>query len=60
MPEIEKMIIEINKTITTSSNLSFKEEKKLVKRVAELESLKPLLSVAHHQTVQSQTLKKDT
>jgi len=59
LPEIEKMIKDINKTIQTKSKLSMTEEKKLVKRAAELESLKPHLSVAHNQNVQTKNLKKD-
>jgi len=44
------MIKTIDNTIQHSSNLTLKEEKKLVKRAAELEALKPLLPAAQNQT----------
>jgi len=51
------MIKEINKTIQTSSTLSLKDEKALVKRAAELEALKPTVKVAHQQNEQTNYLK---
>jgi uncharacterized coiled-coil DUF342 family protein len=47
------MIKDINKTIQTSSTLSLKEEKILVKRAAELETLKPTVKVAYQQNEQT-------
>lgn len=47
--KITKELKEIDNKIQHSSNLSLREEKKLVKRVAELEALKPLLPSAHNQ-----------
>jgi len=53
------MIKTIDNTIQHSSNLTLKEEKKLVKRAAELEAIKHLLPAAQNQTEQSKTIKKN-
>jgi len=48
LPQIEKMINKLNDEIQQSSNLTLKEEKQKVKRIHELEALKPLLPAAQN------------
>jgi len=48
--KVMKELEQLDKTQQCSSNLTLREEKKLVKRVVELEALKPLLPSSHNQT----------